>query len=286
MYLVRKLLNRIEYKTSRVEALSASKSKLIQGSIVARKELLSLAQSKKEFGSTQDPEKDKLSLDTATQILYFLQLDILLTPRDGIREDNIEPFIYKDELQSITQGTRSKLQILNEMVTLIVSVEEEESKIKNELGEIILRGEKEHGPLEVRLAMLEDEYKILTDLKLELINIMENGNIKTLEKGSRARSSTGSPLIKRKSRGRESESSTDRPSTIQPMQDSPMLADRSIKHSFIADQAIPEPSSQTKPKENISNRKADEKSNSLGEVAWERIFHESKLPHTEFMDHL
>ena len=55
--MVRKLLNKIEYKTSRVEALSASKSKLIQGSAVARKELLSLAQSEKEHGQTQDQEK-------------------------------------------------------------------------------------------------------------------------------------------------------------------------------------------------------------------------------------
>ena len=116
--MVRKLLNKIEYKTSRVEALSASKSKLIQGSTVAKKELLSLAQNEKEIGPTKDPEKDKLRLDTATWILYFLQLDMLPTPRDGIREDNTEPFIYKGELQSITQGTRSKLQILNEMATL------------------------------------------------------------------------------------------------------------------------------------------------------------------------
>ena len=87
-------------------------------------------------------------------------------------------------------------------------------------------------------------------------------------------------MIKRKSCGRESESSTDRPSTIQPMQDSPMLAERSIKHNFIVDQTSPEQSSQTKPKENTSDRKADEKSNSLGEVAWERIFHESELSHT------
>ena len=50
--MVRKLLNKIEYKTSRVEALSASKSKLIQGSAVVRKELLSLAQSEKELGPT------------------------------------------------------------------------------------------------------------------------------------------------------------------------------------------------------------------------------------------
>ena len=67
------------------------------------------------------------------------------------------------------------------------------------------------------------------------------------------------------------------------MQDSPMLAERSIKHNFIADQASPEQSSQTKPKENTSDRKADEKNNSLGKVAWECIFHESELPHTEFM---
>ena len=137
--MVRKLLNKIEYKTSRVEALSASKSKLIQGSAVARKELLSLAQSEKEYGQTQDPEKDKLRLDTATRIIYFLQLDMLPTPRDGIRGDNAEPFIYKNELQSITQGTRSKLQILNEMATSIVSIEEEESKVRYELCEIMLK---------------------------------------------------------------------------------------------------------------------------------------------------
>ena len=177
--MVRKLLNKIEYKSSRVEALSASKSKLIQGSAVARKELLSLAQSEKEHSQTQDPEKDKLRLDTATRIIYFLQLDMLPTPRDGVRGDNAEPFIYKNELQSITQGTRSKLQILNETATSIVSIEEEESKVRNELGEIILKGEKEHGPLEARLAVLKEEYKVLTNLNLELINIMERGNIIT-----------------------------------------------------------------------------------------------------------
>ena len=88
--MVRKLLNKIEYKTSRVEALGASRSKLIQGSAVARKELLSLAQSETEHGQTQGPENDKLRLDTATRIIYFLQLDMLPTPGDGIRGDNAE----------------------------------------------------------------------------------------------------------------------------------------------------------------------------------------------------
>ena len=53
-------------------------------------------------------------------------------------------------------------------------------KIRNELSDIILRGEKEHGPLEKRLAMLEDQYRILTNLELELINIMEKREYNSL----------------------------------------------------------------------------------------------------------
>ena len=40
--MVRKLLNKIEYKTSKVKVLSVSKSKHIQGSEIVKKELLSL----------------------------------------------------------------------------------------------------------------------------------------------------------------------------------------------------------------------------------------------------
>ena len=110
---------------------------------------------------------------------------MLPTHRDGTQRDGRQnrTIQYKDELQSITQGTRSKLQILNEMATSIVSVEEEECRIRNELSDIILRGEREHGPLAERLAMLEDQYKILIDLEQELINIMEKGNIIAYEKG-------------------------------------------------------------------------------------------------------
>ena len=145
---------------------------------------------------------------------------MLPTPRDGIREYNAVPFIYKDELQSITQGTRSKLQILNEMATSIVSIDKEESKVRNELGEIILKGEKEHGPLEARLAMLKEENKVLTNLELELINIMEKGNIITYEKGSQAKNSRSSPSIKRNSYRKESKSSPDSSITIQSLLES------------------------------------------------------------------
>ena len=72
-------MNKIEYKTNRVEAMSASKGKLIQGLTVAKKELLKLAQNEKEIGSTRNQEKDKIRIDTATRILYFLLLDMLPT---------------------------------------------------------------------------------------------------------------------------------------------------------------------------------------------------------------
>ena len=79
---------------------------------------------------------------------------------------------------------------------MIVSIEEEESKVRNELGEIILKGEKEHGPLEARLAMLKEEYKVLTNLELQLVNVMEKGNIITYEKGSQAKKSRSSQTIR------------------------------------------------------------------------------------------
>ena len=109
--------------------------------------------------------------------------------------------------------------------------------------------------MEARLALLKEEYKVLTNLELELINIIEKGNIITYEKGSQAKSSRGSPLIKRKSLRKESENSTDSSSTVQPMQVSPMLAEQSIKHNFSANNTNNEQFNQTKPKEGRMGRR-------------------------------
>ena len=96
----------------------------------------------------------------------------------------------------------------------------------------------------------------------------------------------GSPSIRRNSHRKESESSTDSSITVQPLPESQMLAGKSIRHKFSANKTNPEKFIHTKPKENTSNRDTDEKSNSLGEVAWERIFNESELPLTDFMGRL
>ena len=172
------------------------------------------------------------------------------------------------------------------MATSIVSIEEEESQVRKELCEIMLKGEKEHGPLEARLAVLKEEYKVLTNLELELINTMEKGNIITYEKGSQAKNSRSSPSIRRDSHRKESESSTDSSITIQSLPESPMLPGKSIRSKSSTNETNPDESIPTKPKEGTSNRDIDEKSNSLGKVAWEKIFNESELPHTDFMGRL
>ena len=82
--MVRKLMNKIECKTDREKELSTAKGKLIQELTMAKKELLSLAQNEKEIGPTKNPEEDKIRLNTAARILYYLQLDKLPETRNGI----------------------------------------------------------------------------------------------------------------------------------------------------------------------------------------------------------
>ena len=50
------------------------------------------------------------------------------------------------------------------------------------MSNTILGEEKEYGPLAERLVMLEEQYKLFTDLNQELMDIKEKGNIITYEK--------------------------------------------------------------------------------------------------------
>ena len=127
------------------------------------------------------------------------------------------------------------------------------------------------------------------------MDIKVKGNMIAYEKGCRAGNSKGYSLDKGKSQRKEPESNTDGPSTtyltVQPMQDNPTIVEQNIKSNSNTDQvdtSHTEQSFQANPRESTSNRRAVEKSKSLGEVAWEQIFnnHKSELPHTEFMDRL
>ena len=58
-----------------------------------------------------------------------------------------------------------------------MKVKEEEIRVREELNQFIIEAEKEHGPLASNLVMLDEKYKVLADLELELMDIRNKGNI-------------------------------------------------------------------------------------------------------------
>ena len=125
---------------------------------------------------------DKVRNDTAARILLILERDTLPTPRIGNREDPEELNIYENELQSLAQETRDKLQTLTKIQDAIDKAGEEETQVREDLNRIILESENEHGPLAERLVTLDDQYQVLAELEQELMDIRNRGNIITHEK--------------------------------------------------------------------------------------------------------
>ena len=106
---------------------------------MAKEKLISAARNEKKFGPTKNPVEDEIRLNTVPWILYYLQSEKLPKIRNGSQEDPTEPTMYENELQSITQQTKSELQILRTIATMITNIEKEECQLKNELSNKILR---------------------------------------------------------------------------------------------------------------------------------------------------
>ena len=67
-----------------------------------------------------------------------------------------------------------------------MKVKEEETRVREELNQFIIEAEKEHGPLASNLVMLDNKYKVLADLELELMDIRNKGNIIEYERTGQA----------------------------------------------------------------------------------------------------
>ena len=146
-----------------------------------------------------------------------------------------------------------------------------------------------------RLVTLEDQYKFLTNLEQELMDIRKKGNIIAYEKGGKGENTTGNSLDTRKSQRKELGSHTDGPSTIhmavQPMQYNKIVTKQRTRDNSNPDHvntSHPEQFIQASQKEDTSNRGARQKNKMLGEVAWEQMLNDNKseLPNTKFMGHL
>ena len=148
----------------------------------AKEELIKSAQNEQKEESTGDQNMDKVRSDTATRILLILDKDTLPTPRTGNQENPEELDIYENELQSLAQETRDKLQTLTKIQDAIDKAGEEETQVREDLNHIILERENEHGPLAGRLVTLDDQYQLLAELEQELMDIRKRGNIITHEK--------------------------------------------------------------------------------------------------------
>ena len=148
----------------------------------AREELLKSAKDERKKETTGDPNMDKVRNDTAARILHLIGQDTLPTPRAGTRENPDELDIYENELQSLAQETRDKLKTLTKIQDAIEKAGEEENQVREELNHIIIESEKEHGSLADRLVTLDEQYQVLADLELELMDIRRRGNIIAHEK--------------------------------------------------------------------------------------------------------
>ena len=81
---------------------------------VAKKALTDLL--KEELANLAEPaedeNKDKVIRDTIRQLISFLQEDELPTPKDGDREDQSEPNIYTNELQTLSQQAQETIKYI------------------------------------------------------------------------------------------------------------------------------------------------------------------------------
>ena len=101
---------------------------------------------------------------------YSLQNGELPTIVTGTRKSPEEIPIFEFELQALSQEIRDKLSKLQQIKDTIAKIKDEETRVREELNQFVLEAEKEHGPLANKFVILDNKYKILADLELELID--------------------------------------------------------------------------------------------------------------------
>ena len=124
----------------------------------------------------------------------LLQRGKLPTVLTGTRKSADETPIFENELQTLSQDTRDKLAKLEKIQVTIAKLNEEENQIREKINQFTAACQQEHGgPLEERLVTLDETYKELASLELELMDISKRKNIIGYEKSVKIRSTELSP---------------------------------------------------------------------------------------------
>ena len=123
---------------------------------MAKKYLIKLTQDESKLDTTGDVEKDKIRATTAAQVHHHLDQNILPTPKEGTRENQEDAAIYNDEMELLSQEIKDKFDILAQITNRIEIIEKEETKIREEVHQMLQESEKEHGALSQRLVNIEN----------------------------------------------------------------------------------------------------------------------------------
>ena len=180
---LKKKMSQIDYDTIRANAIKSSRDQLIPESRASTEDLLNAAQKERRKDATNDANMDKLRDETATRIQALLQRNKLPTVITGTRKSPEETSIFENELQALSQDTRDKLTKLEQIQVTITKLNEEENQIREKINQFTAASQQEHGgSLEERLVTLDEKYKELASLELELMDISRRKNIIAYEK--------------------------------------------------------------------------------------------------------
>ena len=116
---------------------------------------------------------------------HHLDQNILPTPKEGTRKDQEDPVIYNDEIELLSQGIKDKLDILAKIANKIENIEKEETKIRNEVHQMLQKSKKEHGELAQRLVNIDNLYQLLAELERDLVDLRRQGNKTPSERKTR-----------------------------------------------------------------------------------------------------
>ena len=180
---LKKKMLQIDYDNSKANAAKTSREQLIAESKISTDELLKAVQDECRRESTDHANLAKLREDAATRMQDSQERGKLPTVVAGTRQSPDEPPIFENELQTLYQDTRDKLAKLEKIQVTIEKLNVEEHQIKEKIIQYTAASQQEHGgPLPERLVTLDEKYKELASLELELMDISKRKNIIAYEK--------------------------------------------------------------------------------------------------------
>ena len=116
-----------------------------------------------ELETTGDTTQDELRTATIARVHQHLELNVILSAKEGVREGQEDAAICNNEIKLLPQGIKDKLNILAQIQSRIETMEKEEAKIREDIHKMMVESKIEHGILSKRLVEIDQLDKILVE---------------------------------------------------------------------------------------------------------------------------